>query len=318
MPLAREANLGCREAVTATTDKAGAIATQHRTGAGILLTLLAMFLFASMDAVSKVLVQTLTVPQILWFRFMVFTLLAMAVLYRRGLRRTFHSGQPLLQCFRALLIVVENGIFVLAFRYLPLADAHAILAATPLIVIALSVLMLGEKVGLRRWLAVVAGFAGVLLIVRPGFREIGPGILIALIGTAMWGLYQILVRMCARTDASETTWLWSAVVGLCATTLVGPSNWVWPDTSGWLMLVAVALIGSFGHLALIKSLSLAEASALQPYSYTLFLWVIPIGYLCFDDIPDVWTLAGGAVILAAGIYAWHRERVRAGERRTDP
>lgn len=285
------------------------MAAHHRTRAGILLTLAAMLLFASMDAVNKTLVQTLSVPQILWFRFMVFTLLAMAVLYRRGLRRTFHSSQPLLQFFRALLIVIENGIFVLAFRYMPLADAHAILAATPLIVIALSVLMLGEKVGLRRWLAVAAGFVGVLLIVRPGFQEIGPGILIALIGTAMWGLYQILVRICSRTDSSETTWLWSAVVGLGATTLVGPSNWIWPDTNGWLMLVAVALIGSFGHLALIKSLSLAEASVLQPYSYTLFLWVIPIGYLCFGDIPDGWTLGGGAVILAAGLYAWHRERI---------
>lgn len=277
-----------------------------------------MFCFAAMDAISKALAQSLAIPQILWFRYIVFTLLAVAIVRRRTgapLRQSMHSGQPLLQAFRALLIVVENGVFVLAFTYLPLADVHAIAAVSPLLVIALSVPMLGEQIGPRRWLAVAAGFAGVLLIVRPGFQDVGPGMLIALLAALLWGLYQVLVRKCSQTDSSETTWAWSAIVGLAATTLVGPAIWVWPSPSGWAMLIGIAIMGSLAHFALIQALSLAEASALQPFGYTLFLWVIPIGYLAFGDVPDHWTLAGAAVILASGLYAWHRERVWAQEQR---
>lgn len=287
----------------------------NRTGLGIALTLAAMLGFAAMDGLSKILAGSLSIPQILWVRYILFTLLAVIVLRRKGLDAVWKSGQPGLQFARALLIVVENGVFVLAFKYLPLADVHAIAAASPLIVIALSVPLLGEQVGPRRWLAVLTGFVGVLLIVRPGFQTIGTGIVVALVGAAMWGVYQIMVRQCARTDSSETTWLWSAVVGLAATSLVGPFTWTNPDPQGWLLLVLLAILGSGAHLALIKALSVTEAGALQPYSYTLFLWAIVIGYLGFGDIPDAWTLTGAAVILASGLYAWHRERVRAREAR---
>lgn len=277
-----------------------------------------MFCFAAMDGISKVLAQSIAIPQILWVRYILFTLLAVVLLRRIGLRQAMASKQPWLQAFRALLILVENGLFVLAFTYLPLADVHAVAAASPLLVIALSVPLLGEKVGPRRWIAVIAGFLGVLLIVRPGFQEIGWPLVIVLFAALLWGVYQVLVRMCSRTDLSDTTWAWSAVVGLLATTLVGPSSWVWPDPAGWAMLIAIALLGSAAHVALIKALSLAEASALQPYGYTLFLWAIIIGYLGFGDLPDRWTLAGGAIILASGLYAWHRERVRSREKPSAP
>ncbi|MFM9940184.1 MAG: DMT family transporter [Hyphomicrobiaceae bacterium] len=292
--------------------------THHTVGLGIALTLLAMFGFAAMDGISKVLAGAHAIPQILWVRYILFTLLAVVVLRDKGLAAVWQSGQPWLQFARALLIVVENGIFVLAFTYLPLADVHAIAAASPLIVIALSVPLLGEKVGPRRWLAVIVGFLGVMLIVRPGLQDIGVGILIALAGAVLWGLYQIMVRMCSQTDSSETTWLWSAVVGLAATSLIGPFMWTNPSANGWALLVLLAALGSMAHLALIKALSLAEASVLQPFGYTLFLWAIVIGYLAFGDLPDMWTLAGGAIILASGLYAWHRERVRAREADTTP
>ena len=171
--------------------------------------------------------------------------------------------------------------------------------------------MLHESFGPRRWLAVIVGFLGVLLIVRPGFQEFGPGIAIALLGAVLWGLYQILMRLCAKTDASATTWLWSAVIGLLLTTLTGPSTWVWPDARGWLLLAVIAALGSVAHLALIRAFSLAEAGALQPFGYTMLLWAAVIGYLAFGDLPDRWTLTGAAIIMASGLYAWNRERVRA-------
>jgi drug/metabolite transporter (DMT)-like permease len=290
-------------------------AVSSATRNGIALTLLAMLCFAAMDGVSKVLAGALSIPQILWVRYIVFTLLALAVLRRKGIGNVWRSSQPLLQGARAALLVVENGLFVLAFKFLPLADVHAIAAAAPLLVIALSVPMLGETVGLRRWLAVTAGFIGVLLIVRPGFQEISAPILIAIAGALLWALYQILVRLCARTDNSDTTWLWSAVIGLLVTSGVGPFTWVWPDAQGWLLLVAIAVLGSAAHLALIHALTIAEASVLQPFGYTLLLWAALIGYLWFGDVPDSWTLTGAAIILLSGVYAWHRERLRNRQRR---
>ncbi len=281
----------------------------HRPGLAIVMMLGSMLAFASMDGLSKLLVQQLPIPQILWVRYILFTLFVAILLRRKGLGAALQSGQPVLQTLRALLIIIENGLFVLAFAYLPLADVHAIAAVSPLVVVALSVPLLGEVVGPRRWLAVIAGFIGVLVIVRPGFATLTWPIAIPLVAALLWGLYQVLVRMCARTDTGETTWAWSAVIGLGATTLVGPFVWVWPDAVGWSLLVAIAILGSAAHFTLIKALEFWEAGALQPYSYTLLVWAVVIGFVVFGHMPDGWTLAGAAIVIASGLYAWHRERV---------
>lgn len=281
----------------------------HRPGLAILLMLASMLGFAGMDALSKLLGRSLAIPQILWVRYILFTLFVVILLRGKGLRASLASGQPWLQFARALLIVIENGVFVLALIHLPLANVHAIAAASPLIVVALSVPMLGEKVGPRRWLAVAAGFIGVLVIVRPGLVTLEWPMLIALLGAFLWGLYQVLVRKCAATDTGETTWAWSAVVGLAATSLVGPFVWTPPDAQEWLLLVAIAILGSAAHFGLIKALGYWEAGALQPFSYTLLVWATVIGFLVFQHVPDRWTVAGALIIIASGLYAWHRERV---------
>ena len=295
---------------TAPSEHGSGFSNPQRPGLAVAFMLTAMLAFAAMDAVSKILAQHLSIPQILWFRYIFYTALVTLMLRRPGIGTVLRSTrQPALQLGRALLIIIENGVFVLAFTLMPLADMHAIAAASPLIVVALSVPMLREKVGPRRWLAVIAGFIGVLLIVRPGFQTLDWRFAVAITGTMLWGVYQILVRMCARTDSSDTTWAWTAVVGLLATSTIGPFVWVWPDARGWSLLIAIAILGSLSHLALIKALGYSEAGSLQPYSYTLFLWAVVIGYAIFGDIPDHWTLAGALVIIASGLYAWHRERV---------
>ncbi|MGE0699190.1 MAG: DMT family transporter [Hyphomicrobiaceae bacterium] len=282
-----------------------------RPGLAVALMLTAMLAFAAMDGVSKILAQHLSIPQILWFRYIFYTAFVAVMLHRAGLVATLRATrQPRLQLARALLIIVENGVFVLAFTLMPLADMHAIAAASPLMVVALSVPMLGEKVGMRRWLAVLAGFVGVLIIVRPGFQALDWRFAVAVTGAALWAVYQVMVRMCARTDSSDTTWAWTAVVGLIATTTIGPFVWVWPDARGWGLLVTIAVLGTLSHLALIKALGYAEAGALQPYSYTLLVWAAVVGYLVFGDVPDRWTIAGALVVIASGLYAWHRERLR--------
>ncbi|MBV8408508.1 MAG: DMT family transporter, partial [Alphaproteobacteria bacterium] len=158
----------------------------NRTARGAAFTVLAMLAFASMDAISKWLVVGYPIGQIMWIRYGVFCLFAWLVVRRRGLLGAAPSRRPRLQAARSLLALIESFVFVLAFRYLPLADVHALAATSPLIVIALGVLFLGERAGFARWLAVLAGFAGMLLIVRPGFRELNDALLLPIAGAFMW------------------------------------------------------------------------------------------------------------------------------------
>ncbi len=289
----------------------------RRSTVAIAMVLAIMFAFAVMDGLTKILSQTLPIWQIMWVRNVVFAGLSITMLYteckaqNRSVLSLAYSRRPLLQFSRALLLIIESAIFMLAFKLMPIGDVHAVAAVAPLLVVALSVPLLGEHVGPRRWLAVLVGFAGVLLIIRPGFATIEPPILVTLLGASMWAVYQVMVRMCSRVDRSETTTLWTALVGLAATTCISPYVWVWPDATGWLMLGAIAVLGSIAHTTFIRALGMTQPSLLQPYNYTLFVWAVVVGYLFFGDIPDRWTLTGAAIIIASGIYVWHRERVQA-------
>jgi drug/metabolite transporter (DMT)-like permease len=292
-------------------------ALANRTTLAIGLTLIAMFAFALMDGLTKVVTQTLPVPQVLWVRNIVFTLFALALLKwqypDKAIRALATSARPGLQLLRGLLLVIESAVFMLAFKLMPLADVHAVASAAPLMVVALSVPVLKEKVGPRRWAAVLVGFVGVLMIVRPGFQELATPILAALAGAFLWATYQLLVRIASRVDQPATSSLWTAMVGLGATSVIGPLSWVWPDANSWMLLMVVALLGSVAHASLIAALGMTEPSSLQPFTYSLFVWAVVVGYVMFGDVPDRWTFAGATVIIASGIYVWYRERVRAAE-----
>jgi drug/metabolite transporter (DMT)-like permease len=233
---------------------------------------------------------------------------AWVLVRKQGLRAALVTKRPGLQIFRSLVAVVEGASFVLAFRYLPLADTHAVAATSPLIVIALGVLFLGERAGAARWLAVAAGFVGVMLIVRPGFRTLDWPLLLPLAGAVLWAGYQLLTRLNARFDPPNTSLLWSAVVSFVATSFVGPFDWQWPTALAWELMIAIALIGAVAHYALIRALVYAEAGAVQPYSYTLLVWAAVMGWLAFGDIPDHWTILGAAIVVLSGLYTWHHDR----------
>jgi drug/metabolite transporter (DMT)-like permease len=270
--------------------------------------MLAMLCFAGMDAISKWLVADYSVAQMMWIRYILLCLFAWFVVRRQGLRATFRTTRPVLQIVRSLIAVVEGAMFVLAFRYLPLADTHAVAATSPLIVIALGVLFLGERAGLARWLAVAAGFVGVLLIVRPGFRSLEWPLLLPLVGAIMWAGYQILTRLASLSDSPGTSLLWSAVIALIATSFVGPVYWQWPSTLAWTLMIVISLMGAIAHYALIKALDYAEAGAVQPFAYTLLVWVTILGFVLFGDVPDVWTILGAAIVVLSGLYTWHHDR----------
>lgn len=280
---------------------------------GILTALAAMLLFGMMDALSKYLSARYPTPQIIWLRYLFTIPLVLAILAPRGLRGFVRSARPGLQVARGLFLVVEIGLVVWAFGRLPLADVHAVLALTPLVVTALSAPMLGEEVGPRRWAAVALGFLGVLIVLRPGIGVLQPAALAALVSVLLYALYQVLTRMVGPVDAAETSLLWQLVLGAAATSLVAPFVWQPPEPGHWPLFVVVAVVGGLGHYCMIRAFQLAPAVVVQPFSYTLLLFAVVIGYLVFGDIPDRWTLLGAAVIVAAGIYTAVREhRVQRG------
>ena len=275
---------------------------------GALLTMFAMLCFAGMDAISKWLVADYAVTQMVWIRTWLFFLFAWFVVRKQGLRSAFGSARPGLQVFRSLVAVVEGAIFVLAFRYLPLADTHAVAATSPLIVIVVGTLWLGERATAARVAAVIGGFIGVLLIVRPGFRDLEWPLALPIAGAVLWALYQVLTRLCSRDDSPETSLVWAALVSLIATTFVGPLEWRWPTATAWGLMIVIALMGAAAHYALIKALDYAEAGAVQPYAYTLLVWATVMGFLVFGQMPDAWTIAGAIVVALSGVYAWYRDR----------
>lgn len=268
----------------------------------------AMLCFAAMDAISKFLVADYAVGQMMWIRCIIMFLFACFVVRRTGVLAALRTPRPGVQVARSLILLIESALFVLAFRYLPLADTHALASTSPLIVIALGVMFLGERAGTARWLAVVIGFAGVLLIIRPGFRDFDWPLLLPVVGAVLWASYQVLTRFAARTDSADTSLVWSALIALIATTFVAPIDWRWPTTGAWGLIVSVAVIGSIANYALIKALDYAEAGAVQPYSYTLLVWATLLGFVVFDDFPDVWTVVGAAVIVASSAYTWYHDR----------
>jgi drug/metabolite transporter (DMT)-like permease len=277
---------------------------------GIAFAVVAMFLLAVMDGISRVMTHRLGLeaPQILWVRFVIFFVFAVVVIGPRRFAPAFRSAMPVVQILRAASLIFEIGIFIVAFRYLPIADVHAVAAAAPLIVLALSALMLRERVTLGVWAAVLVGMVGVVIAVRPGMQDFTWFHLLPVVGAFSWGFYQTLVRMVGRRDSANTTLAYTVIVGVVLTSCVGPFFWRAPTAVGWGLLFAAGLLGALAHLALIKAYEACSAPRLQPFGYTLLVWAIVVGFVGLGEFPDIWTITGAAVVVSAGIFALLRER----------
>ena len=285
----------------------GIDAGKDRTLAGIGIVVMGWLAFACMDAGSKILAASYPIVQILWIRYLLFVAAACWLVRRKGLRLS--TNQPLLQLSRGLLLVTEIGMIVYAFTKMELADVHAIIAITPLIVTALSVLLLGERVGIRRWSAVGVAFIGMLIILRPGTGALQPVTVLVLIAATMFALYLVLTRLASRTDPPEISLFAIAITGFVVLSVFIPFFWRTPATWSDVGLFAlVAALGAGAHYCLIKALQLTEASVLQPYNYTVLIGAILVGYVIFNDLPDLPTTIGATIIVASGIYVFARER----------
>ena len=285
----------------------------HEDAAGVRAALSITFastgLFASMDALTKYASAYYSAPQILWVRYMLFAAYGLTIgLHQHGWR-VFRSNAPLLQIFRGLLLCGEITIFIFAFRYLPLADVQAVAGIGPLVATALSVPILKERVGIRRWSAIAVGLIGLMIIIRPGFGNFEPMLLLPAFGICGYALYQVLTRFVARHDHPDTTVFYTGFVGLAVMTIIGPFFWKTPGMDDFCLMLCIAVLGVLGHAFLIRALALAPASVIQPLNYITIVWSTILGYVFFDDLPDIPTVVGAIIIIASGVYTFHRERV---------
>ena len=273
----------------------------------ITFNLLAWVMLPIMDGFAKYLSSDLPVLQITWARYfftVAFTFPIMFFFYRNQLK---WSDKPKLQIVRGLILLIANICFFYSISVISLAKALTLAFVAPLIVTAFSPMFLGEKVGFRRWSAVVIGFTGSLVVIRPGFVEINLASLAALGTGIMYGFYLIITRKLSTSDNPLLTLLLTGVVGAVIITCVMPFVWVKPTLNQWSMMAAIGVFACIGHLFLILSLKYADASKLAPFSYFEIITNIIIGYYFFSDFPDNWTFLGLFIIVLSGIYISRRE-----------
>ena len=273
----------------------------------ITFNLLAWIMLPIMDGFAKYLSSDLPVLQITWARYfftVAFTFPVMLFFYRNQLK---WSDKPKLQIVRGLILLIANICFFYSISVISLAKALTLAFVAPLIVTAFSPMFLGEKVGFRRWSAVVVGFVGSLIVIRPGFVELNLASLAALGTGVMYGFYLIITRKLSTSDNPLLTLLLTGVVGAVIITCVMPFVWVKPTLNQWSMMAAIGVFACIGHLFLILSLKYADASKLAPFSYFEIITNIIIGYYFFSDFPDNWTFLGLFIIVFSGIYILRRE-----------
>lgn len=278
---------------------------------GIYWMVLATVLFVCLDTTGKYLTQHYPVPQVVWARF-AFHLLFVILILGRRIHRVVASHRLGLQILRSLFMLGANAFFFLGVRTLPLVDASSILFVAPLVVTALSVPLLGEGVGPRRWAAVLVGFAGAMIIIRPGPGILQSAAVLPLMAAFSFSFYQITTRVLSHSDGTMTTLLYTAVAGAVLTSAILPWNWHSPDSLGWVLMGLAGVFGALGQLALIKAIAVAPLGVIAPFNYLTLAWATVLGFVVFADLPDVQTIVGAAIIVSSGLYVLHREQVRAG------
>ena len=276
----------------------------------IIFNLLAWIMLPIMDGFAKYLSTDLPVLQITWARYfftVAFTLPIMLLFYKNQLK---WSDKPKLQLLRGLILLTANICFFYSISVISLAKALTLAFVAPLIVTAFSPIFLDEKVGVKRCSAVIIGFIGSLVVIRPGFVEINLASFAALGTGVMYGFYLIITRKLSTSDNPLLTLLLTGVVGAVIISCVMPFVWIKPSINQWSMMAAIGIFACIGHLFLILSLKYADASKLAPFSYFEIITNIIIGYYFFNDFPDNWTFLGLFIIIMSGIYISRRENIK--------
>lgn len=276
--------------------------------AGVALMLAAMAVVPLMDGVAKHLSATFAVLQVVWARYFFHLLILLPlVLWRHGAGALLLRN-PWPQLLRGGFLLGSTILFFAAIAVMPIADALALVFVAPLVVTALSPLLLGERVGPRRWTAVSLGFVGVLVILRPGVSAFHTGMLLALGAGTVYAFYSLATRRLSGSAPPLVTLTYTALLGAMVMSVVVPAVWTPPGTLDLLWMVLMGALAAFGHFLVIKSFEHAEASLLAPLGYSEIVMATIVGYLAFGDFPDAWTWAGIVIVIASGVYVSMRER----------
>ncbi|MGE7369998.1 DMT family transporter [Neorhizobium sp. NPDC001467] len=285
---------------------------------GLLFALLAVSIFAIQDGISKHLGTAYPPIFVTMIRYWAFAGFALFLASRAtgGLKRTTVANRPLLQISRGVLLVAQIVISVFSFSRVGLAQSHTIFAAAPLVVACLSVPILGEKVGWRRWTAIGVGFAGILLIINPLHANFDLKIIIPMISTTMFALYSVLTRLGSRADTSQTAFFYTGVAGAAAISLIGPFYWTTITFHDWFWMIILCFTGMSGHYLLIRAYSMLDAVAVQPIFYVQTVLVCLIGVFVFEEVMTLNMIAGSVIVIGAGAFTLWRES-RLGRRQAE-
>lgn len=292
----------------------------NRLGAWLMIA--TSFVFAFQDGISRHLAGEYNVYMVVMIRYWFFAAFVMALAARNsgGIRTATRARFPLIQILRGVLLAAEVCVMVTAFTILGLVESHAVFTCYPLLVAALSGPVLGEKVGWRRWLAIGVGFVGVLVILQPGVQVFAPAAVIPLIAAAMFALYGLLTRYVARADSAPVSFFWTGISGAVAMTTVGLFHWEPMSAPDWGWMTLLCCTGVLGHWLMIRSLEVAEASAVQPFAYFQLVFAAAMGMLVFDEVLKPNVALGALIVVSAGLFTLWRTRqvARAGRDRPRP
>ena len=277
---------------------------------GIALILASTTFLGVSDVTAKYLSATLPSIEIAWIRFMVFAIIMTPAMLPGSPLFALPTNRLGLQLLRGLMVLASSLFFISGLRFLPIAEASATGFMAPLFVTALSIIFLGEKVGLRRWIATGVGLIGVIIILRPGSGAFHPAAFFPIVSALAWACTLIMTRMMSGTERAITVMTYSSIAGVCILSALVPFVWVAPSWHDIMLGLFIGVASTAGQWIVVLAFRYADASVLAPFSYTQLLWVSILGFLVFGEVPDIWTVTGAAFIVASGLYTAHRERVR--------
>ena len=276
---------------------------------GITLMVITTFMFSSMDGVSRYLAEKNNVFTLVTMRywFIAFVMIVTCLFIKNRISDILNTNQPYIQFSRGVILSLNNCLVVYTFTLLGLVETHAIIACYPLIVAGLSVPFLGERFGWRRWMAIFTGFIGVIIILRPNTNVITEGSIFAIVGAIMFAVYLILTRYVSRSDSAITSFFWTGIGGTVTMSLISLFIWdnILKEDYLWLLLMCILSAGS--HFMMVKTLQVAEASVVQPFSYLQLVFGSIIGVTIFSESIDLMIIVGALVVIGSGLFTTWRE-----------
>ena len=277
---------------------------------GIVLILASTVFLGMSDVTAKYLSATLPSIEIAWIRFLVFALIMSPAMLPGSPLYSLRSQRPGLQMLRGAALLGSSLFFISGLRFLPIAEASATGFVSPLFVTALSIVFLGESVGVRRWIATAVGLIGVLIILRPGTGAFHPAAFFPMVSALAWACTLVMTRMLSGREHALTTMTYSSITGACIMCALVPFVWVAPSWHDVLFGIFIGIASTAGQWIVVLAFRYADASVLAPFSYTQLMWVSILGFVIFGALPDIWTVVGAVFIVGSGLYTAHRERIR--------